>query len=286
MFLLDALRTKAEAASAGLPGLAMKAEAIASSVIHGEHSKRRAGPGEKFWQFRHYDVSDRPQDIDWKQTAKNEGVFVREKEWQNPQKVMFWSAGGAGMEYSSNPAIPTKHETAIVLSLALALLMTRAGEQVGPLGNRRPGRSEKAMETLGQSLLDSGAGLPDIHGLPLNAGLVLAGDFWDTLEDIETLFKALEGRSRQVLLFHVFDPAEIELPFEGRALFRAPGIGQHDPIRIEHIGDIRARYRARVEGHVKALEELCRRYGFSYFEARTDSEMEGIISRVWEEGRI
>lgn len=286
MFILDALRAKAESAASGLPGLVMKAEAIAASVTHGEHSKRRVGPGEKFWQFRPYDVADRPQDIDWKQTAKSEGTMVREKEWQNPQKILFWCGFHAGMEYSSNPAVPTKHEVGMVLCLALALLMSRAGEQVGLLGERRTGRSELAIEHLAQGFLhspDMGA-RPDSEGLPPRAAVVLAGDFWDDLAALEAMFKRFEGRAGQGILLHVVDSAELELPFEGRAIFRAPGLEGPEPIKIEHIGDIRSQYKSRVQDHVQGIQILCRRYGWRYHLCRNNADLGSIVEAIWGEG--
>jgi uncharacterized protein (DUF58 family) len=262
----------------------MRAEKVAASLMHGEHSKRRAGAGEKFWQFRPYDASDRPQDIDWKQSAKGRHVFVREKEWQTAQRIMFWCSAAAGMEYSSNPALLTKHETGLVISLALALLMTRAGEHVAALGNRQSGRSGLAIQSLAENLLgkaDFGT-LPDAAALPGNASLVMVGDFMGPLAEIEHCFAALEGRTRQVILIQILDPAEIELPFEGRGLFRAPGLEGHAPIRIDHIGDIRAQYQKRIKAHCEALETLVRRYGWLYALHRTDHDEQDLVSALWD----
>lgn len=283
--LLDILRGHAERAAAGIPALIMRAEAIAASISHGEHSRHRVGAGEKFWQFRAYDPSDRPQDIDWRQSAKGRHVFVREKELQTPQKVMFWCSATAGMEYSSDPSILTKHETGLVLCLTLALLTTRAGEQIGALGGKRPGRSELALQNLAENLLgkaDFGS-LPDAAALPLNAGLVMAGDFLGDPEDIRATFEALQGRTRQVMVIQILDPAEAELPFEGRAVFRAPGLDPHEPIKIEHIGEIRAAYKARIEAHRAALEALCHEYGWRYVYHRTDRDMARLAASIWEE---
>ncbi|MCD8497264.1 MAG: DUF58 domain-containing protein [Alphaproteobacteria bacterium] len=282
--LLDMIRGRAERAAAGLPGLVMRAEKIAASITHGEHSKRRAGAGEKFWQFRAYDPSDRPQDIDWKQSAKTQHVFVREKEWQNPQKVMFWCAGAAGMDYSSDPATPTKHETALVMSLALAILMTRAGEQVAALGAKRSGRSELAIRALAEHIVEEGEAhdLPDPAALSMNAGLVMAGDFLSNLDYIRACFDVMDGRTRQGIIIQILDPAEIDLPFEGRALFRAPGLGEHDPVKIDHIGEIRRQYQERITEHCRALEELCRQYGWLYFFHRTDHDLAELTAAIWD----
>ena len=39
--------------------------------------------------------------IDWRQSAKSQHLFVREREWEAAQTVWFWRDGGAGMDFSS-----------------------------------------------------------------------------------------------------------------------------------------------------------------------------------------
>ena len=46
----DALRYRGQLLGAALPPLLVAADRIAVSVIQGVHGRRRAGPGEDFWQ--------------------------------------------------------------------------------------------------------------------------------------------------------------------------------------------------------------------------------------------
>ena len=64
------MRHSAEKAAAAFPGLLIAAERIADTVIHGMHGRRRAGPGEDFWQFRPYSPGDAAHRIDWRRSAK------------------------------------------------------------------------------------------------------------------------------------------------------------------------------------------------------------------------
>ncbi len=147
---LPFLRRRAEDEAARLPPLMTAAQNAAQTIRSGEHAKRRAGTGEKFWQFRDYQAGDRPQDIDWRQSGKGDRVFVRQKEWQTAQTALFWCGGGPGMAWRSNPKLQTKREAALTMSLAMSLLLTQGGEQVGLLaGGMNAGRSELALETIG-----------------------------------------------------------------------------------------------------------------------------------------
>src|SRR5579872_5556903 len=124
------LRTAAGAAAATLPPLLVSARRIAATVMLGSHGRRRAGTGESFWQFRPYSRDDTPQSIDWRQTAKTDHVFVREREWVAAQTVALWSDLSPSMHYRSRRNLPTKAERAAVLTLALADLLADGGERI------------------------------------------------------------------------------------------------------------------------------------------------------------
>ena len=44
-----------------MPALLIESQRVAHTVAHGTHGRRRAGPGETFWQFRHFDQNDARQ---------------------------------------------------------------------------------------------------------------------------------------------------------------------------------------------------------------------------------
>lgn len=63
------LQTRAEAAAGALPPLLVAAERAAASVAPGIHGRRRAGPGDQFWQYRRYHQGDPASVIDWRQVG-------------------------------------------------------------------------------------------------------------------------------------------------------------------------------------------------------------------------
>ncbi len=81
---------RAEALAAQLPPLLVAADRVASTVSQGVHGRRRVGQGETFWQFRRYQPGDSTQDIDWRQSAKSQPVYIRETEWEAAQSVWLW----------------------------------------------------------------------------------------------------------------------------------------------------------------------------------------------------
>ena len=72
------LRTRAEALGQTLPPLLAEAEMLASTVMMGEHGRRRAGLGDEFWQYRPAHQGDSARMIDWRRSARSDSTFVRD----------------------------------------------------------------------------------------------------------------------------------------------------------------------------------------------------------------
>ncbi len=287
---IDKLRSKAEETSVSLPSLMLKSRKIAKSVLHGEHARRRPGTGENFWQFREYMPTDRPEDIDWRQSAKGDNVFIKQKEWLVTRKILFWCAGGKSMDFGSNPENPfyTKQENSQIMCLALALILQRSYEQIGAYGEGRTGRGEPAMEKLGQYLLDrrhaplKDASLPDIAStsLPQHAIFIGVGDFLSPIEEIEAHFEILAKQTKTALIIQTLDPAEMELGFSGRVRFK--GAHSEDEEVINNVTTIRDSYKQRINEHIKKVEELCMRYDWHYQLHPTDLNIADTLKSVWE----
>lgn len=275
-----AIRQSAEEAASDLPALMAMAERAVTSVLHGDHAQRKAGSGEKFWQFREYTPSDRPQDIDWRQSGKTDEVYIRQKEWQTPQATIFWCNQSQSMDFS------TKSRDAKVLVLALAILMTRAGEQVGMFGVPRTGRSELALQKIGNALTDAARNplpLPDFssYACPKNTHLVQAGDFLSPPHEIREAFKNLSAQSHGGFVIQVLDPAEIELPFTGRVMFRDPAGARRQ--LVNHVSSIREAYCQRIRNHIAAVESLTKECGWNYILHRTDKPAGDTLAAICEQ---
>lgn len=285
--MIFSLRQKAAEEAQRLPDLLLKADRIATSILSGEHNQRRSGSGEKFWQYREYDPSDRPQDIDWRQTAKGDRVFIRQKEWQTTQTALFWCQNNSAMDYHSDKDLPTKHENAVVMALALSILATNTGEQVAALNSSdMPGRQDTALEKLARHVTAH-----KTDDLPMAADMnpakhstiFLLGDFLAPVDSIKDRLKNLKERTENIVLIQILDPAELTLPFDGRGIFRTPETSaahSHEYL-IENIETIRSAYRDRIDGHNAALSELCRKQGWHYIRHSTDVPVSESLQALW-----
>jgi uncharacterized protein (DUF58 family) len=275
------LQYEADALGASLPPLLVDAERLASAVSLGVHGRRKAGMGESFWQFRRYRQEDSSSVIDWRQSAKSQHLFVREREWEAAQSVWFWCDNSPGMRFASGRI--TKSDRAKLIALALASLLVRGGERVALYGDAHaPASSRAALRRIGHSLLVRS---PDDRALPpdapitKNAQFVWLSDFLSPLEDIESTLRRLSRSAVAGVLVHIIDPAEEDFPFSGRTRFEDALAAQSEIVgRAETIAGA---YRTRFKAHAEALAALARRLGWSTIAHRTDRSPQTALTALY-----
>src|SRR6266702_1863764 len=98
--------------AASLPRLVLEARRIAANVIHGLHGRRRAGAGESFWQYRRFVSGEPSQRVDWRRSARDDHLYVREQEWEAAHTVWLWPDRSASMAFASKQARDSKLERA------------------------------------------------------------------------------------------------------------------------------------------------------------------------------
>lgn len=263
-------RSKAEAAAVAsrLPPLLLAAERIAATVEQGVHGRRRTGPGEVFWQYRTYYPGDELKRLDWRASAKSDRLYLRQLEWSASQSVYLWCDVSASMDYASRRDLPTKAERAQVLGLALASVLSRAGERVGLLGHPEPpsaGRNvtERLAERLFVDARDPAHAdsLPPRADLPAHSHALLISDFLSPLDVLQDTIARFASRNIHGHLLQVLDPAERAMPFTGRVRFL--GLEQEGDMLMSRAEAVRDQYQERLAAHQLALRELARHAGWS-----------------------
>jgi uncharacterized protein (DUF58 family) len=87
-----------------MPRLILEARRIAATVIHGLHGRKRAGPGENFWQYRRFLSGEPARRVDWRRSARDEHLYVREQEWEAAHTVWLWPDRSPSMAFRSQLA--------------------------------------------------------------------------------------------------------------------------------------------------------------------------------------
>ncbi|MBI2718844.1 MAG: DUF58 domain-containing protein [Rhizobiales bacterium] len=265
------LNDAAARASGALPPLLVEAERVAATVILGIHGRKRAGPGENFWQYRPYSFGDSVTRVDWHKSARSDRVFIRENEWEAANTLWLWASPAPSMNYSSHLSQVSKRDRANLLALALASLALRAHERVGLIGApEAPGYSRAILLKLAERLIGAaGPPLPAPSRPPRLAGAVLIGDFFETPEALAAAFAPLAEARVAGHLVQVTDPAEETLPWSGRVEFRE--IGGPRQFLAGKAEALREAYGERLAAHRDALRQLAARLGWTFTLHRTDA---------------
>ena len=229
---LQELETRAHLLAARIPSLLVEAQRVSHTVTHGIHGRRRAGPGETFWQFRHFENSDSAGNIDWRRSASSDHLYVREREWEAAHTAWLWADISASMQFQSHLSSTTKAERAIVLALAMGELLVRGGERIGLLGERpRTGRTAVASWRNRFHVALAKITIPKACPPPQQSGGFLGMHF------VFPIFLSrwrcwrhgwsdLPFRACVAIWFKFFDPAEETLPYSGRTEFIASEGGE------------------------------------------------------------
>ncbi len=265
--------------AARMPALLVEARRVAHTVTHGTHGRRRAGPGETFWQFRHFDVNDSTSSIDWRRSASSDRLFVREREWEAAHTVWLWLDLSPSMRFRSSLSQTSKESRAVVLGLALAELLSRSGERVGLLGGM-PFAGRNAGRKIAKFLLNDTAesSLPPPARLNRFSECLLFSDFLEPVDETVARLHEIARQDVRGHLIQILDPAEETLPYDGRTEFAASE-GDHRMVagRAE---DLRELYQKRLNRHRLDLQDAARKLGWSFMMHHTDRPAEEVVLAV------
>jgi uncharacterized protein (DUF58 family) len=257
--------------AASLPRLVLEARRIAANVIHGLHGRRRAGTGENFWQYRRFVSGEAAQRVDWRRSARDDHLYVREQEWEAAHTVWLWPDRSASMAFASKAARDSKLERALVVSFALADLLVAGGERVGIPGLMAPSSSRNIIDRMAQAILHdpaTRASLPPSFVPSALAEVVVMSDFWSPPDDIRAMLGGLSSSGAHGTLLQIVDPAEETFPYSGRVEFVEPeGGGAITAGRAETWAKD---YTARVAAHRAMLREETGRRGWLFSTHTTD----------------
>jgi uncharacterized protein (DUF58 family) len=268
------LEGEAQALADRLPDLMLDALRVSNTVAHGIHGRRRAGTGETFWQFRQFQASDPATVIDWRRSASSDTLYVREREWEASHTFFLWPDISPSMQFKSHLSTTSKRDRVLVLMLATAELLVRAGERVALMGLTSPLASRKATSRIAEVLAQHAAegavqaSLPPPARLSRFSSAVLFGDFLDPPETIAARINEMAENGVSGHLIQVLDPAEETLPYEGRVEFRAPEGGERWV--ADRAETLRGDYQKKLAAHRAAIESAAQRIGWSFLVHHTD----------------
>ncbi len=264
---------RARARAALIPDLLVDAQRIANTMVSGWHGRRRRGIGDTFWQFRPYDVGESMARIDWRRSARDDAIYVRDQEWEAAHTVWIWADNSPSMLYKSETAEVSKQSRSLVLALALAEVLAKSGERVGWPGVTGALSNRNAAERISAELIATDGGTdsssPQLEQIRNRSELVVFSDFLDPLEDTLKWVDQAAQQGIHGTLVQIIDPAEERFPFAGRTEFRDPETGAK--LTFGRAETLSADYLNLFAARRETLADTCKSLGWNHIVHHTDT---------------
>jgi uncharacterized protein (DUF58 family) len=265
--------------------LELRARSVVEGFWSGMHRSPYHGFSVEFTEYRQYTPGDDPRYLDWRVYARSDRYVIKKYEDETNLRAHLLADQSHSMNFGSRSY--TKATYASTLAATLAYFLHLQGDAVGLLtfdekvreylpARHRVGHLRQLMLSLerpssGKST-DLVAPLERITSLIRKRGLVaLLSDFLAPIDRLERNLIALTACGHEVNVFHIIDPAELNLGINAPALFE-----DVESSRTLYIDPAAARsaYVKKFEAHRAALRAICQKLGISYHELSTAQPLE------------
>lgn len=270
--------------------LQLVAKTVVEGFLAGLHHSPYHGFSLDFVEYREYAPGDDPRRVDWNVYGRTDRLYVKKYEGDTNTQLYLLLDVSRSMEFSSHQV--SKLDYARFLAASLAYLAMRQKDAAGVMSfnvdmvSHIPPRSQRGhFFTLLHHLehLQIG-GKTDIlgalekltHLVRRRALVVLISDFYQEVDKIAKAIRFFHFRGNDVILFHILDPAELEMPFGDVSTLEDMETQEHLSYSPEHS---RSEYFKLLEGHIEALRKECRSIHIDYEMLSTENPLDQALHR-------
>jgi len=261
---------------AGIANLGLRARWVVEGLMSGVHKSRAKGFSVEFEEHREYSPGDEIRRIDWKALGKFDRYFIKEYEDETNLRAYLLLDASASMNYSSDGVTKFDYGCTLTASLAYLILKQQDAAGVVTFSNRIesfvPPRAKRdyliqilhALENRGPAgETNVGKILDDIASQIRRRGLVvLVSDLLDEPEPILKGLRQFRFKGNDVIVFHLLDQAELDLPFDGNILFE-----DLEAANLQIVADpraIRKTYQQVVQEFINEMRKQCHAESIDY----------------------
>ncbi|MCA9563173.1 MAG: DUF58 domain-containing protein [Myxococcales bacterium] len=275
-----------------LGSLRLRARAVVEGAISGLHRSALKGASVEFTEYKEYTPGDEIRHIDWRSFARTDRYFVKQFEDETNLRAFFMLDVSGSMRFQFEETI-LKGDYAANLVASLAYLFVRQGDAVGlltfadepktflPASAKRSHLEDlfRVIESTSGGQVGEGTDLTSAlsrmaERAPRRSLVFLVSDMLDTSSSALRMAKVLRQRKNEVVVFHILDPAELSLPYEGLTLFQ--GLEEDGELLVDP-DDIRERFQEELERHLTFLEKECRGSNIDYRRVLTTEPLDRVL---------
>jgi uncharacterized protein (DUF58 family) len=259
---------------ARIANLELVARSVVEGFLSGLHRAPHLGVSLDFAEHRAYMPGDDIRRIDWKLYARTDRYYLKQFEADTNTDVVALVDASRSMGFGVTGA--TKLDYAKMLAASLLFFSNRQRDRVGLVTFDEQVRefvpaSAKHLQTALHSLdrlATAGGNGPLEKPIATAANSmrkkgirILISDFYEDPAGVAKAIDLLRAGGSDVIMFHVLDRAERELPVDDAASFRDLETGDQIPVVP---WQFRERYRSLVAAHIDALQQIARERRVDY----------------------
>ena len=203
--------------------------------LSGRHRSPQKGSSIEFAEYRNYQRGDDLRRVDWRLYGRTNRLHVKQFEEETQLRVFMLLDTSASMAFRSRPEIMEKLAYSRLLIAALGLAAQRQRDSFGLAfasegfvdvlearsslshWKRLLGRLENMTHGGRVDLCARIQSLAEL--IPPRSLVIIASDFYEPLEQIESALRKLRYNHHDIIGLHVLDPQEIEFDLEIRGTF-------------------------------------------------------------------
>jgi uncharacterized protein (DUF58 family) len=268
-----------------LENLELRARGIVEGFMHGLHRSPFVGFSVEFASHREYAQGDDLRHVNWKLFARQKRLYVKQFDAETNMNLYLLLDISSSMECKSLGVSKLEYGAALAASLThLALkqhdavgLVLLADEVVAHLPPRaRPHQMQEILRaihnTKARRTTSTTRAFQQAAELCKHRGIVvLFSDLFDDLDGLMRGIERLRFAQHEVIVFHLWDPWERDLPLEGHYRFHDLETGE---VLLTQAESVRDAYRTAVEAWRTELEIECRNRAVDRIELKTDEPLD------------
>lgn len=272
-------------------------ELIARGVVegfqHGLHRSPYVGFSVEFASHREYLPGDDLRHINWKLFGRQDRLYIKEYDAETNLEIHLVLDVSGSMRTATSGVSKLRYATILVASIAHLALKQRDAVGITLFGDSivqhikpraHPDQLFEILRPLAnlkpQIAAESPRALHEVAELVPRRGLVvLVGDHYFDILELGDCLDHFRHFGQEVLLFHILDPVEHHLPFDGPVRFRDLETGEEVMTQAH---ELRSSFQSEIATWQNELGHACRSRDVDYVplvtETRLDEPLTGYLA--------
>lgn len=276
---------------ARLSGLELRARVIIEGFIGGMHRSPHHGLSIEYADHRAYTQGDDLKHIDWKVYGRTDKFYIKEYEQETNLNIVLVVDRSESMAYSSSRDGLSKYDYAASLAAAVAYLASIQHDAAGLVSFDekitqyiRPSNHTNHWKSIvrelsggtGPAKTRTGAVLSELaERLSGRMLILIISDLFDEEDAIVKGLRKLRYRRHDLVVWNIWDEAELTLPLSGATMFEGMEGAGHllsDPKALRH------RYMEEVKRFQDRMRTACGRLQIDYTVFSTASALDAALT--------